>query len=132
MCLLQKLGTKESKQNKMMNSSFYFSIVLNSPSNFICWFCVTDDESMLERGGWSSGFNLYETQTESMEGFREKPGYGPVHCSEGSLFQKCDCFKWLLLRIEHKGHSRAVVLMTQSGLRFNFGDLSIFLIDGAV
>ena len=30
------------------------------------------------------------------------------------------------------GGTRAVVLMTQSGLRFNFGDLSIFFIDGAV
>ena len=31
-----------------------------------------------------------------------------------------------------EGWVRAVVLMTQSGLSFNFGDLSIFLIDGAV
>ena len=31
-----------------------------------------------------------------------------------------------------RGIFRAVVLMTQSGLSFNFGDLSIFLIDGAV
>ena len=32
--------------------------------------------------------------------------------------------------LQHR--ARAVVLMTQSGLSFNFGDLSIFLIDGAV
>ena len=32
----------------------------------------------------------------------------------------------------YEGCTRAVVLMTQSGLRFNLGDLSIFFIDGAV